>query len=396
MTFSLDELAEYQEELIALRRDFHQHPELGFEEHRTATVVETYLQALGLPTERVAGTGVVALLEGEKPGPTLMLRADMDGLPIQEENEVPYASVNPGVMHACGHDAHLAMLLVSAKILINYQNIIAGSIKFVFQPNEEIAGAIHMVEEGVLENPRVDGVMGIHVWSPMESGKIGITAGPVMAGLDVFKMTINGKGGHTGLPQEAIDPVLAAANFIQTVQMIQTREISNLQSTTIMFGKIEGGTKSNIIPDSIYLEGSIRFLYKGGPDSREQPTERFVRIAKQVCETHRCSCDIEIEHENIPLINDPEMVAYARNTALEIYENKESVVQNVSIASEDFSEFSERVPGVFIFLGTGNHQKETDFPHHNPKFNIDEEVLINGVAMFVKGALNYFKREREE
>ena len=201
MTPSLDELAEYQEELIALRRDFHQHPELGFEEHRTATVVETYLQALGLPTERVAGTGVVALLEGEIPGPTLMLRADMDGLPIQEENEVPYASENPGVMHACGHDAHLAMLLVSAKVLINYQSSIAGSIKFVFQPNEEIAGAIHMVEEGVLENPRVDGVMGIHVWSPMESGQIGITAGPVMAGLDVFKMTINGKGGHTGLPQ---------------------------------------------------------------------------------------------------------------------------------------------------------------------------------------------------
>ena len=396
MTFSLDELAEYQEELIALRRDFHQHPELGFEEHRTATVVETYLQALGLPTDRVSGTGVVALLKGDKPGPTLMLRADMDGLPIQEENEVPYASENSGVMHACGHDAHLAMLLVSAKVLINYQSSIAGSIKFVFQPNEEIAGAIHMVKEGVLENPQVDGVMGIHVWSPMESGKIGITAGPVMAGLDVFKMTINGKGGHTGLPQEAIDPVLTAANLIQTVQMIQTREISNLQSTTIMFGKIEGGTKSNIIPDSVYLEGSIRFLYKGGPDSREQPTERFIRIAKRVCETHRCSCDIEIEHENIPLINDPEMVAYARNTALEIYENKESVVQNVSIASEDFSEFSERVPGVFIFLGTGNQQKETDFPHHNPRFNIDEDVLINGVAMFVKGALNYFKREGEE
>lgn len=396
MTPSLDEFSEYQEELIALRRDFHQHPELGFEEYRTATVVETYLQALGLSTERIAGTGVVAVLEGAKPGPTLMLRADMDGLPVQEENEVEYASSNPGVMHACGHDAHLAMLLVSAKILVNYQSSIAGKIKFVFQPNEEIAGAINMIEEGVLENPRVDGVMGIHVWSPVESGKIGISAGPVMAGLDVFKMTINGKGGHTGMPQEAVDPVLAAANLIQTVQMVQTREISHLKSTIIMFGKIEGGTKSNIIPDSVYLEGSIRFLYKGGPDSKEQPTERFIRVAKQVCETHRCSCDIKVEHENIPLINDPEMVAYARNTALEIYENKESIVQNISIASEDFSEFSERVPGVFIFLGIGNSEKETDFPHHNPRFNIDEDVLINGVAMFVKGALNYCNRKRED
>ena len=163
-----------------------------------------------------------------------------------------------------------------------------------------------------------------------------------------------------------------------------------------MFGRIDGGIKSNIVPDKVYLEGTIRFLYKGGPESVECPTERFERITKSVCETHRCSYDLEIEHENIPLVNDSKMTQLARLTARQVYGDNDSIVDNVSIASEDFSEFSERVPGVFMFLGAGNRQKETDYPHHNPRFNIDEDVLIQGVAMFVNGALNYFQREGEQ
>ena len=391
-----DQIEQCGDELIALRRDFHQHPELGFEEHRTAAVVEAYLNALGLVARRLAGTGVVAILEGALPGPVLMLRADMDALPVTEANEVDYRSKNPGVMHACGHDAHMAMLLVAAKVLSNNKSAIAGTIKFVFQPNEEIAGALRMVEEGVLNQPRVDAVMGLHVWTPVESGRIGITAGPVMGGLDVFKMTIFGKGGHTGVPEDAIDPVIAAANLIQTVQTIQTREISNLRSTIIMFGKIVGGTKSNIIPDKVELEGSIRFLYKGGPDSIEQPTERFVRISEQVCRTHRCTCEIEIVHENIPLVNDPGLTELARRTAVDVFKDKNAIVDNVTIASEDFSEFSERVPGVFMFLGAGNEKKGTTFSHHNPRFNIDEDVLLNGVAMHVIGALNFFTMSKDQ
>jgi amidohydrolase len=385
-----------RDEVIALRRDFHQHPELGFEEYRTAEVVEAYLQKLGLATRRLAKTGVVALLQGARPGPVLMLRADMDALPITEANEVDYVSRNPGVMHACGHDAHMAMLLVAAKILVRHRDTIAGTVKLVFQPNEEIAGALQMIEAGVLEHPKVDAVMGIHVWTPVAAGKIGITAGPVMGGLDVFKMRIFGKGGHTGVPEDAVDPVIAAANLIQTVQMIQTREISNLKATVIMFGKIAGGTKSNIIPDTVDLEGSIRFLYKGGPESVARPTERFRRIAEQVCRTHRCTCEIEIIHENIPLINDPQLTALARRTAVEVFEAKNAVVDNVTIASEDFSEFSERVPGVFIFLGAGNPDKGTTVSHHNPRFDIDEAVLTKGVAMHVRGALNYFASHREK
>ncbi len=391
-----EQIAQYHDELIALRRDFHQHPELGFQEFRTADRIEAYLKAIGLTPCRMAGTGVVACLEGAYPGPVVMLRADMDALPVREANAISYKSQNPGVMHACGHDAHMAMLLVAAKVLAQNKQDIPGTIKFVFQPNEEIAGALPMIEEGVLENPKVDAVMGLHVWTPVPSGRIGITAGPVMGGLDVFKMTISGKGGHTGVPEDAVDPILAAANLIQTVQMVQTREISNLKSTIIMFGRIAGGTKSNIIPDKVDLEGSIRFLYQGGPDSEEQPTERFLRVAESVSRTHRCQCGIEIIHENIPLINDPGMVALARAAAAEVFGDKNAVVDNQTIASEDFSEFSTRVPGVFMFLGAGNAEKGTAFPHHNPRFNVDEDVLLSGVAMHVQGALHYLTRISEE
>jgi len=387
-----DQIKKYRDEVIALRQDFHQHPELGFEEYRTAEVIETYLHNLGLTTNRVARTGVVAVLKGDRPGPVLMLRADMDALPIHEENEVDYRSNTPGVMHACGHDAHMAILLVAAKLLVGLKSEIAGTVKFVFQPNEEIAGALTMIEAGVLDDPKVDAVMGLHVWTPMEAGKVGITAGPVMGGLDVFKMTIFGKGGHTGVPEDAVDPVIAAANLIQTVQMIQTREISNLKSTIIMFGKIAGGTKSNIIPEKVEMEGSIRFLYKGGPDSAEQPTERFKRVAEQVCRTHGCSCQIEIVHENIPLINHPEMTDLARQVALEIFRDQGAITDNISMASEDFSEFSERVPGTFLFLGVGNAEKGTDISHHNPRFNVDEEMLTSGVELLVRGARRFFKQ----
>jgi amidohydrolase len=387
-------IIELNSELIDLRRDFHRHPELGFEEYRSAETIESYLGKLGLNTRRMTRTGVVALLEGAKPGPVLMLRADMDALPVTEENEFDYRSQNVGVMHACGHDAHMAMLLVAARILSENKADIAGTVKFVFQPNEEIAGAIHMIEDGVLENPAVDAVMGIHIWTPVASGKIAITPGPVMGGLDVFKMTIHGKGGHTGVPEDAVDPVIAAANVIQTVQVIQTREISNLKSTIIMFGKITGGTKSNIIPEEVYLEGSIRFLYPGGPDSEEQPTERFIRIAEQVCKTHRCTCEIDIVHENIPLINHAEMVKIAKEAAQEVFAGEKNIIDNQTIASEDFSEFSAKVPGVFMFLGSGNEKKGTHVSHHNPCFKIDEDTLPDGVAMYVKGTLNFFKHAK--
>ena len=390
-----EQIEKHREELIGLRRDFHRHPELGFEEFRTADIIENYLVALGLETHRIAKTGVVGILQGTRAGPVLMLRADMDALPIEEENDVDYRSQNKGVMHACGHDAHMAMLLIAAKILTAKKKEIAGIIKFVFQPNEEIAGAVRMIEEGVLENPKVNAAMGMHVWTPVPSGKIAITPGPVMGGLDVFKVTIQGKGGHTGMPEDAVDPIIAAAAVIQTVQVIQTREISNLKSTVIMFGKIKGGTKSNIIPEIVELEGSIRFLYQNGPEDESQPTQRFIRIVEQVCQTHRCTCDINIVRENIPLINNAEMATLTRETAMGVFSDPESIIDNQTMGSEDFSEFSERVPGVYMFLGTGNESIGTHLSHHHPRFNIDENTLPKGVEMFVRGALSFFNAAGE-
>ncbi|MEE4254650.1 MAG: amidohydrolase [Desulfuromusa sp.] len=390
----LKRIDELYDELVALRRDFHMHPELGFEEQRTAGIVEQYLRNLGLSPTRMTKTGVVALIEGTQPGPVLMLRADMDALPIAEENDVPYKSQNPGVMHACGHDAHTAMLLIAAKILVEQRDQIKGTVKLVFQPNEEIAGAIHMINDGVLENPKVDAVMGQHIWSFMKSGTVAVTPGPIMSGLDVFKVKIIGKGGHTGAPEESIDPVLTAANVIQSVQMLQTREVSGLKPTVIMFGRISGGSKGSVIPDEVELEGTIRFLYEGGANTIEQPTERFVRIVRGICETHRCQCEISIEHENITLSNNKEMAEIALQAAEVVFPDKNSIQTNRSLASEDFSEFTARVPGVFIFLGTANPEADSCYAHHNNCFNIDEQTMRQGVAMHVIGAFKFLDANR--
>ncbi len=382
-------LQELTEEVIGLRRDFHMHPELGFAEVETAGKIEAYLMGIGYTTERIAGTGVVAVLDSGRPGPCLMLRADMDALPITEANDLPYKSVHEGVMHACGHDAHMAMLLVAAKVLMEMREKLHGKVKLVFQPDEEIAGAIKMVEAGVLETPKVDAVSGIHIWSMIPSGRISVTPGVVMGGLDVFTVTVKGKGGHTGYPHEAIDPVLPAASIIQSVQAVQTREMDAQQPTIIMFGKLTAGNKSNIIPEEVRLEGTIRFLNAVDPDDPQNPTNRFIRICESICEAHRCTCEIDIVHENIPLVNDGKMVELAQAVAADVLGSPEFIDQSRYIASEDFSEYSSRVPGVFTFLGCASKEKFTDFPHHNPRFNIDEAVLIKGAELHVKSALKF-------
>ncbi len=388
-----DRIRELANEVVELRRHFHMYPELGFKEFETAQKIEAYLQSIGFESTRVAGTGVVAVLDSGRPGPCLMLRADMDALPIIEANDVEYKSKNKGVMHACGHDAHMAMLLVAARVLKENTSLLSGKIKFVFQPDEEVAGAIKMVKQGVLESPKVDAVMGIHIWSLIPSGRVSISPGVVMGGLDVFKMRIKGKGGHTGYPHEAIDPVITAANIIQSVQAVQTRETDALKPVIIMFGKIRAGEKSNIIPDEVYLEGTIRFLHDSPFDDDDNPTRRFIRICNAVCRAHQCDCDIKIEHENIPLVNDESMTAFARHNAIKVFGRPDAVETGRYIASEDFSEYTSRVPGVFIFLGCADRDKRTDVPLHNPKFNIDENVLTKGVELHVKGALEFLKQK---
>ncbi len=382
---------ELQDELVELRRDFHVHPELGFQEYRSAERVEEYLRSLGLDPQRITETGVTAELRGADEGPVLLLRADMDALPIQEENEVPYASQNEGVMHACGHDAHMAMLLITAKVLAEDPSRVRGTVKFVFQPNEEVAGAEKMIAAGVLENPRPDAAMALHIWTPLPSGTIGLQEGAVMASMDVFTITVRGKGGHTGYPESAVDPIVAASAIVQTVQTIQTREISLQKPTVIMFGKISGGSKNNIVPDEVVLEGTMRYLYPGGPKSEENPPERLRRIVKGVCEAHRCEGIVEVEQENKAVQNDPRMVGLVRDAAMYVFEDDRKIVKYASMAGEDFAAFAEHVPSAFVHLGTGDPKKESDYPHHNSRFNIDEDSMTAGVELFVRSAWRFFE-----
>lgn len=382
-------ILELEPELIRLYRDFHQYPELGFREFQTAEKIEAFLAGIGLEPGRMSETGVVAVLDSGKPGPCLMLRADTDGLPVTEATGLPHASQNPGVMHACGHDAHMAMLLSAARILAENRSAFCGRIKFVFQPDEEVGGGKRMVADGVLEDPAVDAVMALHIWSQIPSGRVSIAPGTVMGGLDVFKMHITGKGGHTGAPHKAVDPVIAAASVIQAVQSVQTRELDAREPTLIMFGKLRAGEKANIIPESVFLEGTIRFLTALDEDDPDSPTNRFIRICKDTCRAFGCDCRIDIEHENIPLVNDPGLADLGRKSARAVYGGADIIEANRYTASEDFSEFSARVPGLFVFLGCADPEKGTDVPHHNPGFNIDETVLKKGVALHVSNALAY-------
>jgi amidohydrolase len=387
-----EKIIDLKEELISLRRDFHKHPELGFKEYRTSKIVADYLKKCGLKvTKGIAQTGVVALLEGSATGPTLLLRADMDALPIQEKNDIPYKSINNGIMHACGHDAHTAILLVAAKILSDCKEKIKGNIKFIFQPNEEIGGAKAMIEEGILDKPKVGAAMALHLWTPLESGIIGVQSGPITGALDIFRLTIKGEGGHTGYPERAVDPVVASANIIQNIQILQTREISVFKPTIVMFTKIKSGTKSNIIPDTVNMEGTIRYFR----DQKEQETEslqqRFKRIVEASCHSYRTKYQLEFCNENQSVVNDKEMTKLVISTAEEVLGRRDTVIPYLSIAGEDFSEFADRVPSAFYFVGTGNKEKETHYPHHNPRFNIDEDTMLTGVEMHLLSTLNYFK-----
>lgn len=388
------EILELRDELIRIRRDLHMHPELGFQEFRTADIVEKYLRALGLEPKRLAETGVVATMAGSGPessnGPVLMLRADMDALPVQEENDLPYKSLNDGVMHACAHDGHTAMLLVAAKVLSRNRDSIRGKVKFLFQPNEEIAGAEIMCDAGAMENPKVDAALGLHLWTPLESGTIGASTGGVMASLDVFRIVVKGKGGHTGYPDSAIDPVIAAADVIQTAQRVQTRDISTLWPTALIFSRINTGTKSNIIPDEVEIEGTLRYLYEHTEEFN--PSKRLEEVVRSVCAVHRCECDFEIHTENEVVVNAPEMVQLVRECAAEILDSPEAILEHRSMAGEDFAAYAKRVPSAFIFVGTRDARKGSDYPHHSPHFNIDEDTLPLGVELLVRTTERFFEK----
>lgn len=384
---------ELEEELIDFRRDFHMHPELGYKEFRTSKIVYDYLKDLGLEVSNVAKTGVVALLRGKAPGKTVMLRADLDAIAQFEKTSLPFKSVNDGVMHACGHDGHTAMLLIAAKILVGYKDQIEGNIKFVFQPNEEEAGALDMINEGVLENPKVDAAFGIHLWTPLKSGEIGLAEGPVMAAMEEFELEVIGKAGHTGSPHTAVDPILATSTIIQSIQSIQTREIDPLSPIAIMIGKINGGTASNIIADKVKIGGTIRYLFKDEEAEKKDLLEKFERVINGICKSMNVNYNLRFIPSNPALQNSSKMVSYIKNAAIKTFGVSDNFVEYKCMAGEDFAEFSQRVPSLFYFIGNGNEEKGTTYPHHHPLFDLDEDTLKYGVEMHVRSALDFLKSD---
>lgn len=369
-----------------LRRDFHCHPELGFQEVRTAGVVARELNALGLEVKTgIAETGVVALLEGARPGPVVMLRFDMDALPILEETGVEYASQVPGVMHACGHDAHTAIGLTVARMLYGRRDQLAGTIKFVFQPAEEgLGGAERMVKEGVLEDPVPDIALGLHVWNESPLGWLGIGSGPVMAAGEIFQIKIIGKGGHGALPQLAVDPVAAAAQMITALQNIVSRNVPPLDTAVVSACSIHGGDAFNVIPPYVEIKGTIR-TFK--PEVREMVMRRFYEIVDNVSAAMGCTVEREVHVLTPAVVNDSGVTEIVRTAASKVLPAFMVESECKTMGSEDMAYFLQEVPGCFFFLGSANPEKGMNAPHHHPKFNIDEDVLPRAAALMAAAAV---------
>jgi len=382
------EIAEMEKEMISLRRDFHRHPELGLHEVRTSKIVEDYLKDLGLEVRRCTNTGVIGILRGDQAGKTVMLRCDIDALPVQEETGLPFASETPGVMHACGHDGHTALHLITAKLLTRHREELKGTVVFLFQTNEEDAGAELMIEAGALENPKPDLVCGFHLWSPIPTGKIGLVPGPIMASSYYFKLTIHGRGGHGGAPHTAINPIDAAGHVLDAIKTLHTLEFDSTRPTVISVCKIHGGTKEIIVPDEVELEGSIRCLHT----EDEAVRSRFQERCEAVCSAYRCTCDIEFKCGNTLLDNDEAATELAMNAAERVVGKENILTHGVSVMlGDDFAEFSRRIPGVYYFVGTASESAKSTFEHHNPHFNIDEASLAIAAQMQAEIVAEYLQ-----
>ncbi len=390
-----EEIAAYESELIALRRDFHENPELGYREYRTSKIVYDYLKKLGLEVTNISITGVVGLLKGEAgPGKTILMRANMDASPVDEKTGCSYSSKIDGIMHASGHDGHLAILMVTAKILSRHKKDIYGNIKFVFQPNEEEAGALDMINEGVLENPDVDAAVAVHLWSPILSGNIGLSAGPILGTTEEFELKIIGRSGHTSTPHTGKDAVLGAAKVIDAVQVLETREFDPLYPITIMFGKLKGGNARNVIADCVETGGTIRFLFPDDKEGKAEVLSRFERIVKGVCSAMDLQYELEFIPSNPSLINDQALVSIMRNACEKTFERTDNIEEFKSLTGEDFAEFSQRVPSVMVFVGINNPEAGSIYPHHHPMFNIDENVLKYAVELEIRTALSFLEKNK--
>jgi amidohydrolase len=374
---------EMKDWLIEIRRTIHMHPELGFEEVKTSALVVEWLEKFGLQIKKgVARTGVVGLLAGGKPGRTIAIRADMDALPMNEVLPVPYASKVKGKMHACGHDAHVAMLLGVARFFSPIRDQVKGNIKWIFQPAEEGGGGGRvMLEEGVFENPRVDAAFATHVFPLLPVGQVGVYEREGLAATDRFHIKIIGKGGHGAFPHLCKDPILAAGHLVTQLHSIVSRNINPQDGAVVTVGKISGGTAFNIIPDEVELFGTVRSL---APQVQEELKNRIEGVTRGVAQSFGMDYRYDFEYGYPMLINDPEMSKLvARACAKGI--GKENIIWvKPAMGGEDFSYYLQKVPGAFFRLGNRNEAKGTVHPYHSSLFDVDEDILPLGVEMFVR------------
>ena len=386
MTDYLHQAQDLFEYTRALRRDFHRHPELGFQEVRTASIVAKSLVHLGLEvTTGVARTGVVATLVGSKPGPVILLRFDMDALPIVEETGAEYSSQNMGVMHACGHDGHTAIGLTVARLLSAQQEELSGTVKFVFQPAEEgLGGAEMMVAEGVLEDPKPDISLAMHLWNDRQVGWLGIVPGPLMAGAEYFKVIIRGKGGHGALPNLAIDPVLASAQIITALQSIPARNLSPLDAAVVSVTCVHGGEAFNVIPPEVELQGTIRAFE---PHVRQVVLDRFQQVVNGIAESLSCQAEIEIKLLTPVVLNDPQVTDKIQELAQRLLPESRLETNFRSMVSEDMAYLMQDIPGCFILVGSADAERGLNSPHHHPHFDFDEAALPLGAALMAAAAV---------
>lgn len=372
------------------RRDFHKHPELGFKETRTARIVAEYLESLQIEVKTgIAQTGVVGLLRGGADGKTVAVRADIDALPMQEKNTVPYASVNQGVSHACGHDAHVAMLMETARLLAGNAKNLKGNVKFIFQPCEDMipSGAEPMIQEGVMENPHVDAIFTTHVSTGHELGTMWVKSEYISISSADFELVVKGTGGHVSQPQRTVDPISISGMIITDTQVLMQRSVAPWEPMIFAFGKIHAGTANNIIPDHAVLSGTIR---AATPDARQKGIDDFERMVDGITSAAGGSYSLEVQLCNPSIYNDPEMVSLLQKSAAKVMgEDAINELPHIMPGGDDAAFFQQKAPGAYWILGARNEAKGFDKPGHSPYYDFDEDALPVGAAVHAQAVTDY-------
>ncbi|AKJ41203.1 Uncharacterized hydrolase YxeP [Pragia fontium] len=383
-------IKQHLDQMIAFRRDLHAHPELPWEEVRTTQKIAEALEAIGIPFRLTKPTGIIADIKGGKPGKTVALRADIDALPVLELNDsLSYKSQTAGKMHACGHDAHTAMLLTAAKALYENREQLRGNVRLIFQPAEEIAqGAIEMIKQGALEG--VDNVFGMHIWSTSPSGKISCNVGSTFASADLLKVTFKGRGGHGSMPEACVDAAVVASSFVMNLQAIVSRETSPLEPAVVTIGKMEVGTRFNVIAENAVLDGTVRCFNLA---TRERLKAALERYAEHTAAIYGATAKVEYIYGTLPVINEERSALLAQSVVRSAFGDDTLFTEKPTTGGEDFSFYIENIPGCFALVGSGNADKGTDWAHHHGCFNIDEDAMAKGAEFYAQYAWSYLQQD---